>query len=85
MTVQDTELAQDAKVLKPLVVDLDHSLVRTDTLVESVLALMTKQPRAFLRALAQLRFGTTPTLATTVMVTSSPEPDPCGPSRAAEE
>lgn len=57
MTVQDTELAQDAKVLKPLVVDLDHSLVRTDTLVESVLALMTKQPRAFLRALAQLRFG----------------------------
>lgn len=41
---------------RPLVVDLDGSLVRTDTLLEGVLALA-KRPLALLRALFALRHG----------------------------
>jgi phosphoglycolate phosphatase-like HAD superfamily hydrolase len=41
---------------RPLVVDLDGSLVRTDTLIESVLAL-TRRPFTLLRALFALRHG----------------------------
>lgn len=43
--------------LPPLIVDLDNTLVRTDTLIESVLALATSKPLTFIRAIAALRRG----------------------------
>lgn len=42
---------------RPLVVDLDGTLIRTDLLVESFLALMAKHPFAAIRALGMLRHG----------------------------
>ena len=41
----------------PLVVDLDGTLIRSDLLVESFLALLGADPRAALRALGALRDG----------------------------
>lgn len=43
--------------LRPLVVDLDDTLVRTDTLVESALGLALDRPMEFLRVLLSMRHG----------------------------
>jgi len=53
LTSREVETATDRA---PLVVDLDGTLVRTDTLVECVVAAI-RQPLKFLRAVAALHFG----------------------------
>lgn len=57
MTVQPTKPVIADVCVRPLVVDLDYTLVRTDTLIESVLGLFTKHPLDFLAVLAGLRHG----------------------------
>src|SRR5579862_3469535 len=47
---------QDSPIAPPLIVDLDGSLVRTDTLAESLLVLA-RRPLTLLRALLSLRHG----------------------------
>lgn len=57
MTAQGSAKAKEVAALPPLIVDLDDTLVRTDTLVESLAALAMGKPLTFLRAIAALRSG----------------------------
>lgn len=55
--MDDTHRVAQEKTCKPLVVDLDGTLVKTDLLVESFFSLLSTSPAAVLRALRRLPFG----------------------------
>jgi 4-hydroxybenzoate polyprenyltransferase/phosphoserine phosphatase len=57
MTTRNESAALVSTATVPLVVDLDGTLLKTDTLIESALALAHRDPRALLRVAASLRSG----------------------------